>query len=104
MDESSRVYGLPEDYDIEEIQNPAPETDDTIQAGEVDLWIRLQPAHLAKEKSKIRTHITYTFLLIWILWIGSGLIRLFVLGDTFLFIPFPLLLIPLHGIVKFYFT
>ncbi len=102
MEESSRVYGLPEDYDIRDVQDPMPETDDTIKAGEVNAWSHVQSESL--EKSKVRTHITYTILLLWVVWIGAGLIRLFTLGDTFLFIPFPLLLIPLHGIMKFYFT
>jgi hypothetical protein len=97
---SSQDFGLPEDFDIEEITNTSDEEEETVViAGVVETWERLQV-----EKAKTRPYITGTVIVVWIICTIAGLIRWGTAGDISLLISSPVLLIfPLRQVLSFYF-
>ena len=97
--ESHYEIGLPQDFDIAEVANVPDETDNVVDAGNIEDWKLLE----LSEKAKARPFITGIIVSVWAIDIVMSAIRFLITGDLLLAIPPALISAPLYIVLRFYY-
>src|SRR6266851_3557498 len=97
--ESHYEISLSEDFDIAEVTNIPDETDNVVDAGNIEDWKLLE----LSEKAKARPFITGIIVSVWTVGIVMSAIRFLMTGNFLLVIPPALISAPLYMVLKFYY-
>jgi hypothetical protein len=99
QNESHNEISLPEDFDITEVAHIPVETNNIIDAGNIEDWKRLE----LSEKAKARPFITGIIVSVWAAGRVVSAIRFLITGNFLLVIPPALISAPLYIILRFYY-
>lgn len=105
MNESSKDFSQPENFNINDIEEASTDSDkedtNVVHAGNVEVWKRLS----FNEKAKARPFITSIVLLLWVICTVAGVMRWVGVGDiTLLAISPALIIVPVGVVLKFYYV
>ena len=89
----------PKDFDIEEVPNTSNEAKEVPYFGIVEIWKWQE----FSEKAKVRPYIAGAVISIWIIDLIASAIRMLIIGNFLLIIPFVIISVPLYMILRFYF-
>lgn len=90
---------LPKDFDVEAPSNASDETQNTVYAGTVEAWERLE----LSEKAKARPYITGIVVSTWTVSVIICVLRVLITGNLMFTIPQALFTVPLYIVLRFYF-